>query len=143
MLIAAFDPGGTTGYCLIHFGQEKPFKIMKSGTITFGDWGAFELLAEILQGYDCKTVVYETWRLFPGSAVHKINSDFPEIRVIGALEYLAYIHKWTLYGQAPSIKTAFPDNELQVHLGEHIKGYVIHTRDAMRHALYCYYSRFA
>jgi len=134
MWVYSFDPGATTGFCLL--ATEPGLRVTESRElVSWKDWGVLERC-----WIKPCVIVAESFHLFPGAAQHLINNVFPAAQKIGVIEYLAWKTDIRVVFQAPSIKKMFPDKELRVHLPGYVLPSSDHIRDALRHAVYYYFN---
>jgi len=119
-IVAAFDPGETTGYCVVNALTGK----IDVGAIRY--WrGADRLIHSVRPD----VVVIESFKLYPDRARGQAWSDFPPVQVIGVLRFICE--------DLAHIKYALQS-------ASEIKGFVLripglkmsaHEYDASRHAM--------
>jgi hypothetical protein len=129
MRILAIDPGHTTGVATGLWDSGLDFKL----------WNAFQLpwemrftLAHEIDLADL--IVIESFRLYKHKAQDQINSDFPSVQVIGAVEAFA----WRLSKLEKIVKQPSSCIQNVKILSEHeefTRG-LIHAQDAYRHLRY-------
>lgn len=122
--ILSFDPGGTTGYAYIEYGDTY-VKMLESGQIPDGLQGFINWWPE--PGNFADVIVCESFELREG--IHGVN--LTPCYVMGALEVLA--GDMPIVYQKPTFK-GFCDNQALKNLDMYIKGQG-HARDAVRHAI--------
>ena len=122
MRVAAIDPGGFTGYCII----DAPVTLIESGQ---GSERA-KILALCLS-YEPDVVVVEDFK--PQAGLPEW-SPLPAPKVIGALEELCEREGVKLVTQVPAMKSRIDNTILQIaNLWQRGRP---HANDAIRHALY-------
>jgi hypothetical protein len=130
MLIAAFDPGGTTGIAVVDTDN------MASIVTHEFQWDDVCSFLDGLQAYDMPDVfVYETFTITEGTA--KLSPTTAPMDVIGALKYVANRQSIEIVGQRPyDAKHFATDTRLKAY-GWYTKGKG-HVNDASRHLfLWC------
>jgi hypothetical protein len=83
-VVLAVDPGQTTGWATLTVDPARPEcvpVVVDGGQVL--TWGGFR---DRIAGVTW--VVYENWRLFPGSALAQVGSEMVAAQVIGVLLYL-------------------------------------------------------
>lgn len=145
MKILAFDPGRTTGACLIRT-NDRGFEVVRAVEIPWENRFR-ETMALVSSMYQFPTdkpqpqiaIVIENFRLRRGRAVEQSGSDFPSSQVLGAIGAWAYM--WDLTDkialQEPSVigrVQILPEHEV------HVKGSE-HKKDAYKHARYYFITR--
>ena len=130
--LAAFDPGLTTGYCVIDIQDDgKDFVVHRTDEIP---WEArFKNLEYIFLEDQPKIIVIEQFRLYPHKAKAQIGSEFPSVRVIGIIETMCYQEridetKIHFQGAGDIVKTMVLDRDVKLVAGSP------HKIDAYRHA---------
>jgi hypothetical protein len=130
MLICGVDPGVNTGYCLVEFLQDiDKIVIISQGVIRDKPPTVARFIASLPA---------DIWAVESFFLLHKyaqeVSHNDPYLlttRVIGGIETL--VPESQLVMQSPRTKRFTPDEKLK-ELGFWDK--VLHTRDAMRHAIY-------
>ena len=139
MLVLAFDPGESTGAAVVDSGEWPP-KVLQTTTIhDVGHLAIFWSFWIKPHGQDdCQAVVFESWRLRPGTALQKTGSEFPEIQVIGQIKLLAYqAGLWDkLIKQEPYAQSGTMFDSTFAQYGTALKLKTTHERSALSHALY-------
>jgi hypothetical protein len=130
--LASFDPGQTTGYCVIDIQDDgKDFSVHRCDEIP---WEArFANIDYIFINDTPQIIVVEQFRLYPHKAKVQIGSIFPSVRVIGIIETMCYIHglaESRLYfqGAGDIVKTMVLERDMTMVAGSP------HKIDAYRHA---------
>jgi hypothetical protein len=130
--LAAFDPGETTGYCIIDIQDDgKDFVVHRCGEI---EWDVrFANLEYIFLEDNPRIIVIEQFRLYPHKAKSQIGSIFPSVRVIGIIETICYLEKISeekihFQGAGDIVKTMVLDRDVKLVAGSP------HKIDAYRHA---------
>jgi hypothetical protein len=140
MNVLAFDPGQTTGFCMLKNceGQHRVYSLLEAGQIVW-ERRLFDVNA-LLTGIYSRTLprpdvlVIESFILRPGRAMEQVGSTFPSVQVIGIIEGIRFTRelKIPMVMQTPSCIS-----RVQI-LEEHqdrLKG-MVHAQDAYRHARY-------
>lgn len=117
MKVLAFDPGETTGYC-----------VLDDGTLSGGSFPMWSEVPKLIKGWVPTVIVCEDFVLYPKKARYLIYDRFKTVKVIGVIEYVASLHDIPVVLQMAS-------------LGKSIKlrrigGLSRHAHDATRHAIY-------
>lgn len=93
MKIAAFDPGRTTGYCVVDFHDNDVGKILDMQEITWDErFRILPILANKSYGqrpggpFALDVIVVESFHLYNHEFKHQVGSEFPSVRVIGIIE---------------------------------------------------------
>lgn len=130
--LAAFDPGETTGYCIIDIQDDgKDFVVHKCDEIP---WEARFSNIDYLFVEDApQVIVVERFILYPHKAKAQIGNEFPSVRVIGIIETFCYAHgpnpdKIHFQGAGDIVKTLVLDRDVKRVAGSP------HKIDAYRHA---------
>lgn len=135
-IVIAFDPGGTTGYCVGEYHTEVIglFAVRESGAI---GWSSVcSRIYELLSAWRPAVIVTERFVLYKHKASDQIGSDFPSSQVIGIIK--AYSSSLGLPAQIfqnasvangkPQVRI-LPEHEPLLQTSEH-------ARDAYRHLRY-------
>lgn len=88
MILAGFDPGGTTGVCVAKVDRGE-FFIIDACQVEWDD--RLDLL-DMMASINPDVVVVESFRLYAHKAQAQINNSFPSVRVIGLLEAAWHFH---------------------------------------------------
>jgi len=134
-LILAFDPGGTTGVCIIRRELDaKTFAIVEALEIKWKD--RFDVFP-LITGYTAnqiEAIVIEEFRLFNNLALmqSQINSDFPSVRIIGFIELTCSIMHITdrIHFQKPGLRlqtSISPEHKKQLH-SVHVVAAYLHAK---------------
>lgn len=142
-LILAFDPGESTGLAAVDSGNWPP-RVLQTATVRelgeLVEWWKYWILPyhELRNGLEMGALVYESWRLRPGTAKQKVGSEFPEIQVIGAIKLLAYqAGLWDkLVKQEPYSQAGTMFDATLRQYGKSLKLKTPHEKSALCHALY-------
>lgn len=138
--IAAFDPGGTTGYAVLMVETESPES--PPILISSGQFLTWSRLPDIIVGNAVALVVVERFHLFPHKAKEQIGSDFIAAQVIGVAHYLCEQHGIPIVIQEPqgNVNSFFSDRRLReigyVPSGASNMHAIRHELDAIRHGLH-------
>lgn len=135
-IVATFDPGLTTGYCVVQVAHDLPagFVVLESGVVK---WSTRVLgVRALLRKYRPNLTVVEEFKLYKHKAQDQIGSDFPSVRVIGIIE--TYMVEFELgapaFQGAALIAGAPPVRILEEHVS--LLHNSEHARDAYKHARY-------
>lgn len=91
----ALDPGNSTGWAtFVENGDVDGFGTCRTRS------EVYEKLIEVRP----QVIIMEDYRLYPWKAKEQSWSGFETVRIIGAVEYYAYLHNATMVLQEPSIK---------------------------------------
>jgi hypothetical protein len=153
MYIIAFDPGATTGVCILYStGERAPgskyvdINVIKAGQVLWDDrltleqWIAVPHRRTQVSGSDPNEselyVIYEGFRLYPHMAAGqaKIRSSFPSVEVIGMIK--AWCAQLGIKDDHIIEQPAALRKSVRL-LPEHsalVKG--VHAKDAYRHGRY-------
>ena len=147
-----FEEGkGTTGYCI----GNGDGTIIEIGEIRAKDFETRmeyhdAVLSLALNKKKVDVIVCENFRLYQHKAQAQVHSELETPRIIGALEYCAWLKKMPLYFQmATEVKKRFSDEIMLENkiLDKHKNALYFnfiktndHIRDAMRH--YYYFVRY-
>lgn len=91
----AVDPGNSTGWATFNDTGD----VVGFGTCVTRN-SVYEKLAEAAP----ELIIMEDYRLYPWKAKEQSWSGFETVRIIGAVEYYAYLHNAKVVLQEPSIK---------------------------------------
>lgn len=131
MKILGIDPGKTTGWGLVTFGEDGHHTAIKFGTSK--DPNLLDILDLILEA---DHIVYENFFVRPNQARRGSFDWDPMVtpQVIGALKLLCHQHGKPISEQSPSVKpVGYGFASLNYKKGK--KG--THEFDALAHAFYC------
>lgn len=151
--VLAIDPGervGWAGGIIDPDGRSDRHPEIRSGLVikTHGitKLKSFALkLGESFANYD--TVIYESWRLYPGAVKTMIGNDMQTSQLIGIIRYLSWLHpNVKLHSQSASIKNTaikiVPDTVkdiLENAPGTHDDA---HDMDALLHLSFYHWSEY-
>lgn len=138
MNVLAFDPGETTGYCMLKNcqGQKRVYSLLNAGQIVW-ERRLFDINA-MLTGLFPYTkpdvIVIESFILRPGRAMEQVGSTFPSVQIIGIIEGIRFTNllKAPMIMQTPGIIGRV---EILPEHKDRLKG-MVHAQDAYRHARY-------
>jgi len=137
-LLVGFDPGKTTGYCVV---KRKDFSLswfpypVMFGVVT--NFQEISDLLEVIGREDIYSIVMEQFRLYPNKAKTLTYSDFPAAEVIGVIKFLCGSGEYKIpYIFQPAGMAK------QIDIPSEIKKYLKtpHARDAYAHIV-CMYHR--
>lgn len=131
MRVLVFDPGHTTGWCVI---DSEPLTLVDAGECE--DWRGMKTL---FLTFKPEEVVYEIFRLYAWKSQVKSWDTFLEIEAIGVLKFLCLELHIPCIGQNPAERKFFTDEKLkEMNMVPASK----HAKDAVRHGLlYIRYKR--
>lgn len=138
-LLVSIDPGGTTGFCVLHFagGTVNPdvYTVHTALEVTFNNRFWYQHFFNTHRD-NIGVIVLERFKLFGREATMKaqINSEFPSVRIIGIIEAFAH-----MYGLLDKIHFQEPNDRKSAQIPkEHWAaiGPSDHVKDAYRHARY-------
>lgn len=92
----ALDPGNSTGWATFN---------EKGDVVGFGTCVTRQEVYEKVADSEPELIIMEDYRLYPWKSKEQSWSPFETVRVIGAVEYYAYLHKCQMVLQEPSIKS--------------------------------------
>lgn len=92
----AIDPGESTGWATF----KEDGNLGQMGTLR-GREPVYEKLSELAPS----VIIMENYKLYPWLAKEQSWSPFETVRIIGAVEYYAYLHNAQVILQDPSIKS--------------------------------------
>ncbi len=142
-LILALDPGVTTGYAIGRATGPVTFDVLELGEIPWET--RLSRLMELIETKNFDVIVMEDFRLYKHAAHAQVNSNFPSVHVIGAVEAFVY-RSFAAFGfqtkivfQPASVRQNVKVNVVHVDLtvGKgphvldaylHLKYYVLSTR---------------
>lgn len=87
--IIAFDPGKTTGFCLVDFHDNGVGNVAKIREIAWDNrFSILPLLGSLsLDGpLPIDAIVVESFHLYNHEFKHQVGSEFPSVRIIGIIE---------------------------------------------------------
>lgn len=88
-LTLAIDPGERVGWAKGIVGPTAgDFTVVERGVHPLRDFAL--KLGDVIGNYD--TVVYESWRLYPGIAKTMIGNDMQPSQLVGMIRYLGWTH---------------------------------------------------
>lgn len=130
--IIAFDPGETTGICVIKSGITCTFSL---------DFNAFLNKTSNFYFNDCidkneiTKIICESWRLYPNMAKTMIHSEFLPVQIIGMIKVISYNGATPIKFQTASAAKKMMTNDKIKQYGFGLPK-IEHEKDALRHALY-------
>lgn len=131
MRVIAFDPGGTTGYCVL----DQSGTVEAQGEFGYDDAGQSIAIQDLLYTYRLRSfVVIESYRIFPSALQAHQYSAVQPVQMIGRIKTLCEEYDLEYKEQPPSHKKFFTNQRLKSY-GAYAKG-MRHANDAARHALY-------
>jgi hypothetical protein len=129
MIIDAYDPGVTTGFCRLMFRGGNKYDLVISQEIPWDR--RHHYVAQLMEAMP-HIIVVESFRLYSGSAKHLINDTFPSCEMIGAITHAAFRHGIpVLAQQAADIKgkvTVQEQHAEQVGTSPHRQDAYCHAR---------------
>ena len=131
MKVIAFDPGGTTGYCILaHDGS-----LIDQGQIPGADAEQGHKIQQLLKTHKRDSfVVIESYRVFAQALEAHINSRVQPVEMIGRIKATCDGLGTHYKEQPPMLKKFFTTKRLKWY-GCYARGQV-HANDAACHALY-------
>lgn len=138
---------GTTGYCI----GNADGTIIELGEIKAADYPSRmdyhnAVISLALNNSKSDIIVCENFRLYQHKAQAQVHSQLETPRIIGALEYCAWVERKPIYFQmASDVKKRFSDDIMlekkiiQKHKNAYYFNFIKtndHMRDAMRHLYY-------
>jgi len=151
----SLDPGQTVGYALVDLPPPElpvdgsPITLMAAGgvltetsrpprvltTDEFRTFEQIEIWASILQPDDI--VIAESFRLFPGAALHLIWNDFPAAQTFGIIRYICLRKGVRLHAQPSGLMKGITCALMKEKLDFSLSPFPDspHEQDALRHAL--------
>lgn len=136
MNIASFDPGATTGWCIIEIDPDR--LEMRPLLVESGQLDRWEGVRGILQRAELALV--ESFRPFPSAALSLIGDTLIAAQVIGAIQVQAQEMQVKIEMRAPGARVFFTTKRLKQY--GYIPSYALgalhenrHALDAIRHAL--------
>lgn len=132
MKLLAIDPGKMTGWAEVEFNTDgSRHTVTNLQEVSMDNiWSSLqEVFSERVP--DC--VVIEDFKITTGTG--KLGSPDWSLRIIGAVEYLAYLNNIPVVKQTPANAKAFSTNERLRAVEMWHKGGAGHANDALRHAL--------
>ena len=140
MLIAAFDPGETTGFAAAYVDMHAPrpeFQVLKDGDITSLD-DFNKICVPVYNSHEGVITVVESFYLFPHKAQGQIGSTMPSSEWIGVIKYFCYVFdQLEPIMQTPHQKSRIGDDMLTHYFpGHDLKILSPHTKDALRHIVF-------
>jgi hypothetical protein len=143
MLLAAFDPGATTGWCLTEYDADQldqPPVVLRSGQ--FGEWAGVRGILAPAESAFPGLVVVESFRPFPSTAQALVGDTLIAAQVIGAIRQTADQTGAQVVMQSPASKMFWTNARLREY--GYIPTWVAesslhsgrHALDAIRHSLH-------
>ena len=139
--IHAFDPGETTGYAILEAVQDA-LHVTELRELRIERLDSFYEIQKSLGPSDI--FVIEDFRLYPGKAASLSWNSMPAVKVIGMLEYIAYLRSILVIKQMASMIATLKDADVlkRVNLNEEVQWPKSpHMKDALKHGV-CYWLRF-
>lgn len=124
-MLISFDPGETTGFVLFTMNQDLKM---------WGELGHEKEIFKLLSKNSIRMVIIEQFKLYPWRSKALYWSSLRTIEIIGAIKAYCILLKIPFILQDPNAKKFFSNKKLQ-NLNLY-KGFSVHERDAIRHALY-------
>lgn len=131
MRVLSFDPGGTTGWCVM---DKQDDKKMPGILVERGDFPGWDKVDELIQKFEPDVVTYEVFRLYAYKAQSKSWDTFLVVEVIGVIKFLCRKYGIEIVEQTPSQGKQFFNTDKMKALGLYQS--VTHINDATGHALY-------
>lgn len=133
--VLAIDPGESVGWAWGHLDADS-FRIAEQGVHQLKDFAV--KLGTSIADYD--TVVYESWRLYPGMAKRMVGNDMQPSQLVGIIRYLGWINPHVkMVTQGAAIKTTalktMPD-EVSARFERSTQQ---HDKDAVMHLWHYYW----
>lgn len=131
--IVALDPGETTGACYMHRNA--------SGVCALADMtqlatkfmpAAAQVVADYINMHKCDLVVMEDYRVYKWKTDSHAWADLHTAKLIGAIQYICYLHKIPFIMQSAQIGKGFCTDDRLKEWGFYSAG-ERHARDAVRH----------
>lgn len=133
MIIAAFDPGETTGLAIVE-GPCTGVVLAQDSDIDTLWFLLTETTRKLENPLDLREIVIEDFRLYPGAIRNQGFSRPASPEMIGRLAEKIKEIDASIVFQAPSMRMRITDQVLKAS-GLYTKG-IPHANDALRHALY-------
>lgn len=140
--VLATDPGERVGWARATFEDDGTWHDLEHGITPLKDMAL--AIDKNIHKYD--VLVFETWKLRPGTARAFIGSDFPSIQFIGMQRLSAWREGVILVPQDPVIKSTadkVAPPEIQEIIarepGKHDDG---HNIDALRHLFFYHWEEY-
>lgn len=134
--IIAFDPGETTGCCMLVGDQIVWSKQLDTSTVPLGGELIHNLLMnELLGSAQPIIVVHEIYRVYSWHKEDHVWAKLHTPRLIGAIELSCQLNGLPLHGQTPQVAKNFCTDSNLKDWGVYERGNP-HARDAQRHAIY-------
>ena len=131
-IILAIDPGETSGLVVFDYPSVKLSKQMKSLEIP----KVCNTIQKLINKYKPTIIVIEDYLVYPWKATQQSWSSLYTVRLIGAVELLAYQNKLKLVKQKAQIGKRIKNKHLKKW--NLFKPRSPHANDALRHAvMYC------
>lgn len=132
MIIIGFDPGETTGVCVLVVEKDKGDGFV-ADAFTIAWQERFEII-ELIAEYPEAVIVAEDFRLYEAKARSQINSRFPSSQIIGIIEAAVFVSRGSVnvvYQMASCISRV---QVLEMH--RPVIPHSPHMEDAYKHARY-------
>jgi hypothetical protein len=145
MRILAVDPGETTGFVRAEIVSGAVYQdvgdLIRDSKVHFNKAGTLsgkrELAANVGLFSNLDVCVVEKYVIYPNRAMQHIGDDLYTARMIGQIEWLAYVGSSiddVVFQAASQAKQRWPDSRLYKYLPG-LKGKTEHIKDAVRHLL--------
>lgn len=133
-VVAAFDPGGTTGVCIGKFAPLTPsyFYVVDSQMIPWSN--VVEGTLAVFQRHRPKVVISEQFTLRAGEEQGQIGSKFPSCEAQGIVRAWSRVYKAYFDTQEPVVMSRV--EILDEHLPLLCKGRGDHAKDSYKHLRY-------
>ena len=139
--VIAFDPGGTTGWCVMTVHYEAllsdDYPILDNiihhsqGELLGDEIGQLDEIASLFDVWDSAAIVFEDFQL------RTLAAELSPVRIKAVAEYIAatmFLPARTVFDQMPSLAMTTATDERLKSWGLYHKGEE-HARDAERHAI--------
>lgn len=137
--LLSYDPGHTTGWCLVNVSEDGQFTWMEFGQLKTGDLkeGFQNIQANVLHCKPIDEIVFENYRVYGWKKEQHAWSDLHTPKLIGVIEAICAMESIPTYNQPAQVAKGFcTDAKLREWgLWDRTKGQK-HCRDAIRHAIY-------
>jgi len=132
--LLAIDPGQTTGYSVFLDGE-----LFEYGIIPWTETRGWDLIVDKIHIVNPNVIVVEDYRLYASKSSAQIGSQLNTVRIIGAIDFIAYRYNWKLVKQMAVTAKGFCTDYKLMEWG-YWTGINRHARDSIRHG--CYYLLF-
>lgn len=131
MRVLSFDPGGTTGWCVM---DKQDDKKMPGLLVERGGFPGWDDVEELIIKFKPDVVTFEVFRLYAYKAQSKSWDTFLVVEVIGVIKFLCRKMGIEIVEQTPSQGKQFFNTDKLKALGLYQS--ITHLNDATGHALY-------